>query len=145
MKNRRYFFSSIFSFTFSSFFISAAGFWHDLLDLGGFPVGSDSKESTCNAGDLGSIPRFGRSPGRRGTLATHSSILALTPKWHLIWDTINKPKDLAKRNYLPLTKWTGKLSVDCNILWWFRWLIVFFDDNFEASILYLWLQSLSLF
>ena len=29
----------------------------------GFPCGSDSKESTCNAGDLGSIPRLGRSPG----------------------------------------------------------------------------------
>ena len=29
----------------------------------GFPGGSDGKESACNAGDLGSIPRFGRSPG----------------------------------------------------------------------------------
>ena len=28
-----------------------------------FPGGSDGKESTCNAGDLGSIPRLGRSPG----------------------------------------------------------------------------------
>ena len=28
-----------------------------------FPGGSDSKESTCNAGDLGSIPGLGRSPG----------------------------------------------------------------------------------
>ena len=27
--------------------------------------GSDGKESACNAGDLGSIPRFGRSPGER--------------------------------------------------------------------------------
>ena len=26
-------------------------------------TGSDSKESTCNAGDLGSIPGLGRSPG----------------------------------------------------------------------------------
>ena len=26
----------------------------------GFPGGSDSKESTCNAGDLGSIPALGR-------------------------------------------------------------------------------------
>ena len=30
----------------------------------GFPGGSDSKESACNAGDLGSIPGSGRSPGR---------------------------------------------------------------------------------
>ena len=29
----------------------------------GSPGGSDSKESACNAGDLGSIPRLGRSPG----------------------------------------------------------------------------------
>ena len=32
----------------------------------GFPGGSDSKKkkkSTCNAGDLGSIPGLGRSPG----------------------------------------------------------------------------------
>ena len=28
-----------------------------------FPGGSDAKESTCNAGDLGSIPGSGRSPG----------------------------------------------------------------------------------
>ena len=29
----------------------------------GFPGGSDGKESTCNVGDLGSIPELGRSPG----------------------------------------------------------------------------------
>ena len=29
----------------------------------GFPGGSDSKESACNAGDLGLIPRSGRSLG----------------------------------------------------------------------------------
>ena len=29
----------------------------------GFPCGSASKESTCNVGDLGSIPGLGRSPG----------------------------------------------------------------------------------
>ena len=28
----------------------------------GFPCGSDGKESTCNAGDLGSVPGLGRSP-----------------------------------------------------------------------------------
>ena len=31
--------------------------------LSGFPGGSDSKESACNAGDLGSVPGLGRSPG----------------------------------------------------------------------------------
>ena len=29
----------------------------------GFPAGSDSKESTCNSGDLGLIPGSGRPPG----------------------------------------------------------------------------------
>ena len=29
----------------------------------GFPGGSDSTDSTCNAGDPGSIPGSGRSPG----------------------------------------------------------------------------------
>ena len=29
----------------------------------GFPYGSAGKESACNAGDLGSIPGLGRSPG----------------------------------------------------------------------------------
>ena len=32
-------------------------------DLPGFPGGSGGKESTCNAGDQGSIPESGRSPG----------------------------------------------------------------------------------
>ena len=31
----------------------------------GFPGGSEVKASACNAGDLGSIPRSGRSPGER--------------------------------------------------------------------------------
>ena len=31
--------------------------------FGGFPGDSDSKESTCNAGDLVSIPGLGKSPG----------------------------------------------------------------------------------
>ena len=30
----------------------------------GFPDGSDAKEFSCNAGDLGSIPGLGRSPGK---------------------------------------------------------------------------------
>ena len=29
----------------------------------GLPCGSAGKESTCNAGDVGSIPGLGRSPG----------------------------------------------------------------------------------
>ena len=29
----------------------------------GIPCGSDGKESTCNAGDLGLVPESGRCPG----------------------------------------------------------------------------------
>ena len=32
-------------------------------DTLGFPGGSESKESACNAGDLGLSPGLGRSPG----------------------------------------------------------------------------------
>ena len=41
-----------------------------IIHLGGL----DGKESSCNVGDLGSIPGLGRSPG--GEHATHSTILA---------------------------------------------------------------------
>ena len=45
----------------------------------GFPGGSEVKASACNAGDLGSIPGLGRSPG--GGHPTHSSILACRIPW----------------------------------------------------------------
>ena len=51
--------------------------WH--IQFGGFPGGSDSKESACNAGDSGSVPELGRFPGKG--MATHSSILA----WRVPW------------------------------------------------------------
>ena len=31
--------------------------------LGGFPGGSEGKESACNVGDLGLIPGLGKPPG----------------------------------------------------------------------------------
>ena len=34
-----------------------------VYDDKGFPGGSEVKASACNAGDLGSIPGLGRSPG----------------------------------------------------------------------------------
>ena len=41
----------------------------------GFPGGSDSKESACNAGDPGSIPGSGRSPGEgNGYLLQYSCL-----------------------------------------------------------------------
>ena len=55
----------------------------------GFPGGSDSRESTCNVGDSGSIPELGRS--LEESIATHSSILA----WRILmnrgawWATVH--------------------------------------------------------
>ena len=41
----------------------------------GFPGGSAGKESTCNVGDLGLIPEFGRSPGEgHGYLLQYSGL-----------------------------------------------------------------------
>ena len=41
----------------------------------GFPGGSDSKESVCNSGDMGSITRLGRSLGERnGNLLQYSCL-----------------------------------------------------------------------
>ena len=47
--------------------------------MAGFPGGSDGKESAHSAGDLGSIPGSGRSPGEGN--GNHSSILA----WEIPW------------------------------------------------------------
>ena len=52
-----------------------------LTNKWGFPHSSVGKESTCNAGDPGSIPGLGRSTGEGQV--THSSILGL-PLW-LSW------------------------------------------------------------
>ena len=41
----------------------------------GFPGGSDSEESACNVGDLGSMPWVGKDPLEK-KMAIHSSILA---------------------------------------------------------------------
>ena len=44
------------------------------LDMG-FPGGSDGKASACNAGDSGSIPGSGRSPGEgNGNPLQHSCL-----------------------------------------------------------------------
>ena len=48
--------------------------------LEGFPGGSEGKESTCNAGDLGSIPGAGRSPGEGHSNPLQYSCLENTMK-----------------------------------------------------------------
>ena len=54
-------------------------FGHNIDRSQGFPGGSVIKNRPANAGDAGSIPGLGRSPGEGMT--THSSILA----WEIPW------------------------------------------------------------
>ena len=44
---------------------STADHFKPAISSCGFPNGSDSKESTCNAGDPGLIPLLGRGPGEK--------------------------------------------------------------------------------
>ena len=57
----------------------------------GFPGGSDGKESACNAGDLGSIPGLGRSPGERKAYPLQYSwvsfVAQLVKNLPAMWDT----------------------------------------------------------
>ena len=56
----------------------------------GFPGGSAGKESTCNEGDLGSIPGLVRS--QEEGMATHSSVLAWrSPMDREAWWTTYSP------------------------------------------------------
>ena len=48
---------------FGGSFSGQGGICSWLMPLLGFPGGSEVKASACNAGDLDSIPRSGRSPG----------------------------------------------------------------------------------
>ena len=61
-------------------------------DLKGFPGSSDGKESACHAGELGSIPGSGRSPGGGngnplqysclGKSCGHRSLVGYGPRGH---------------------------------------------------------------
>ena len=46
-----------------------------MSSLGGFPGGSDGKESACNVGDLGLIPELARSPGEGNSYPLQYSVL----------------------------------------------------------------------
>ena len=61
----------------------------------GLPGSSESKESACNAGNLGLIPGLERSPGEGN--ATHSSILAWRIPWTEEPDRFLKKFDFSKK------------------------------------------------
>ena len=59
------------------------------LSLGNFPGGSDCKASTRNAGDLGSIPGSGRSPGEGNSNPLQYSCLENTMDGGA-WSTVHE-------------------------------------------------------
>ena len=63
--------------------------WHILTEDSCFPGGSDSKESACNAGDLGLIPVFGRSPGEGNGNPLQYSCLKNAMDRGIWWATVH--------------------------------------------------------
>ena len=60
----------------------------------GFPGGSEVKASACNAGDLGSIPELGRSPGEGNSNPLQYSCLENPMDGGAWWATVQR---VAKR------------------------------------------------
>ena len=58
----------------------------------GFPGGSDCEESACNAGDLGSIPGSGRSPGEGDGYPLQYSCLENPMDRGIWWATVHGVK-----------------------------------------------------
>ena len=66
----------------------------------GFPDGSDSRKSACNAGDLGLIPGLGRSPGKgNGNPLQHSCLGNPMDRgaWWAIVHGVTKESDMTER------------------------------------------------
>ena len=55
----------------------------------GFPGGSEVKASTCNVGDLGSIPGLGRSPGEGNGNPFQYAFLEKPMDGEAWWATVN--------------------------------------------------------
>ena len=55
----------------------------------GFPGGSDGKESACHAGDLGSNPGLGRSPGEGNSHPLQYSCLDNSMDRGVWWATVH--------------------------------------------------------
>ena len=66
----------------------------------GFLGGSDGKESACNAGDTGSIPELGRSPGEGNGYPLQYSCLENPTDRGAWWATVH---GVAKRSDMTAT------------------------------------------
>ena len=64
--------------------------WNDYLPPAIIPsYGSDGKESACSGGDLGSVPRSGRSPGERKSYPFQYSCLRNSMDREAWWATVH--------------------------------------------------------
>ena len=62
--------------------------WGEVGGKEGFPGCSDSKQSACNAGNLGSISGLGRSPGERKGYPLQYSCLENPMEREAWWATV---------------------------------------------------------
>ena len=60
------------------------------IDMYSFPGGSEVKASACKAGDLGSIPGSGRSPGKGNGNPLQYSCLENPMDWGPWWATVHR-------------------------------------------------------
>ena len=82
-----------------SFYISVL--WWFLIPLG-FPGGSDGKESAFSVGDLGSVPRLGRSPGEGNGYLLQDCCLEKSMDRETLWATIHGVAELDMAERLSL-------------------------------------------
>ena len=68
----------------------------------GFPGGSDSKESAYNAGDLGSIPGWGRWPGEGNGNPLQYSCLENSTDRGAWWATVHGVAELDRTEQVTL-------------------------------------------
>ena len=82
----------------------------------GFPGGSDSKESACNAGDLGSSPESGRSPEEGNGHLLHYSSLENSMNRGARWATVHAVTEESDMNErLSLSDPPPRLLLCCKI------------------------------
>ena len=105
----------------------------------GFLDGSGSKESACNAGDLGSIPRSGRSPREGNDNPLQYSCLENSTDRGAWWATghgVTKSQTRLRDQHLIQNWWLIKLIIDtqgfvmvCSLLSF--WLEILHDTFFK--------------
>ena len=69
----------------------------------GFPGGSDGKQSACNAGDPGSIPGSGRSPGEGNGNPLQCSCLENSMDRRAWWASVHGDAELDTTERLTLS------------------------------------------